>query len=60
VSWDLRPEPELPDVRAVLVAAAEQALAEEEEGRWWRSGFDDLSGGPAPQQTWRDAGIVEA
>lgn len=61
MTWELRPEPDPPEVRAVLLAAVEQALADEDESAWWRSGFEDLTlgGGPAPQQTWRDSGVVE-
>jgi hypothetical protein len=47
-------------VQAALLAAVEQALGEEEQGSvWWRSGLEELGGGPAPQQAWRDAGVVE-
>lgn len=57
--WDLQPEPDRPEVGPLLLAAVEQALAEEDQRRWWRSGFEDLGGGPAPQEAWRDAGVVE-
>jgi hypothetical protein len=48
------------ELQAALLAAVEQALGAEEAGSvWWRSGLDDLGGGPAPQQAWRDPGVVE-
>jgi hypothetical protein len=58
--WELRPEPLNADERAALLRAAEQALADDEsESLWWRSGFDELGGGPAPKESWRDPGVVE-
>jgi hypothetical protein len=60
VSWEVQPPLGEGDVQAALLEAAEQALREEELGSvWWRSGLEDLGGGPAPEQAWRDAGIVE-
>jgi hypothetical protein len=59
VSWDVSPEPPDEDERAALLAVAKHALADEDESAWWRSGFDDLGGGPAPEQTWSGAGVVE-
>jgi hypothetical protein len=59
VTWELRPEPDQPEVRAVLLAAAEAARAERAESAWWRSGFEELGDGPAPKQAWRDAGMIE-
>ena len=59
MSWEIRPEPAETDERAALLAAAEQALAGDEESAWWRSGLEDLGGGPAPQQPWRQTGVVE-
>jgi hypothetical protein len=60
VGWELRPELAEDDVQAALLAAVERLLVEDEpESAWWRSGFDELSGGPAPEQAWRDAGVVE-
>jgi hypothetical protein len=59
VSWEVTPEPADADERAALLQAAELALAGAPESEWWRSGFEDLGGGPAPQQTWGGAGIVE-
>jgi hypothetical protein len=63
VTWELRPELDRPELRAALLAAVEQALREEGESAWWRSGFEDLvplGGGPAPEQAWGDAGVVES
>jgi hypothetical protein len=65
VSWEVRPEPASAERRALL-AAVEQALAAEESeplaagSAWWRSGFDALGGGPAPQEAWRESGVIEA
>lgn len=59
MSWEVRPEPAESEERAALLAAAEQALADGEESAWWRSGLEELGGGPAPQQPWRQAGVVE-
>jgi hypothetical protein len=59
MSWEVRPEPNEEGVQAVLVAAVEQELGECDESAWWRSGFDELGGSPAPKQTWSDPGIVE-
>jgi hypothetical protein len=60
VGWEIQPRlEEEKGVEAALLAAVEQALAEESESVWWRSGLEDLDGGPAPEQAWRDPGIVE-
>lgn len=59
VEWEIQPPLEEERVEAALLAAVGQALAEERESLWWRSGVEDLDGGPAPQQAWRDPGIVE-
>jgi hypothetical protein len=58
--WVVRPQVE-EEVERALLAAVSRALDEEElaESAWWRSGLEDLGGGPAPQQSWRDAGVVE-
>jgi hypothetical protein len=56
VSWEVHPEPEDANERATLVAAVERALAPEAESAWWRSGFDDLGGGPAPKEPWAQPG----
>jgi hypothetical protein len=60
VTWELRPELDQPEVRAALLAAVEQALADEGESAWWRSGLEELGVGPAAKQAWRDQGLVEA
>lgn len=62
MTWEIKPQPTDPREREALVAAAEKALPDETAAprRWWSSGFDDLGGGPAPEQAWRDAGVVEA
>jgi hypothetical protein len=61
VGWEVRPEPTEEGVRAALVAAVQGLLADDESERaWWRSGFDELGGSPAPKQAWRDAGVVES
>jgi hypothetical protein len=44
-------------VRAALLAAVEEALAEKDESAWWRSGLEALGDGPAPRQAWPDPGI---
>lgn len=59
MSWEVRPEPNEEGVQAALLAAVEQELGERDESAWWRSGFDELGGSPAPKQTWSDPGIVE-
>jgi hypothetical protein len=56
VTWEVRPEPEDAKERATLVAAVERALAEEGESAWWRSGLDDLGGGPVPEVSWGQPG----
>jgi hypothetical protein len=60
VSWEVQPEPRDAGEREVLLEAAETALTAEGESAWWRSGFDDLGGGPAPKKAWGGAGVVEA
>jgi hypothetical protein len=60
VSWEVQPALGKEELHTALLAAVEQALGEEEVGSvWWRSGLEDLGGGPAPQEAWRDAGVVE-
>jgi hypothetical protein len=60
VQWEIQPSLEgEKGIETALLAAVEQALAEERESLWWRSGLEDLDGGPAPKQAWRDPGIVE-
>jgi hypothetical protein len=62
VSWEVRPEPRNAAERAALVKAADQALENEDESAWWRSGLEELellSGGPAPKQEWGGAGVIE-
>jgi hypothetical protein len=56
VTWELHPELNQPEVRAALLAAVEQALAEKDESAWWRSGFEELGEGPAPRQARYDPG----
>jgi hypothetical protein len=60
VDWALHPELEQ-DVRAALLAAVARELDAEHETEsvWWRSGFDDLGGGPAAKEPWSDPGVVE-
>lgn len=60
VSWEIQPEPVDSAERDALLLAAQRALADEVESAWWRSGFEDLGGGPAPEQAWSGAGVVEA
>jgi hypothetical protein len=59
VDWVIRPELVEEDVQAALLAAVERELTEAEQSLWWRSGLDELDGGPAPKQAWSDPGIVE-
>jgi hypothetical protein len=65
VSWNVQPEPTDETERRALLAALERALAEEQvgaqayAGAWWRAGLDDLGGGPATEQPWREPGVVE-
>jgi hypothetical protein len=66
VTWSVQPEPTDESERRALLAALEQALAEEEvgaqasAGAWWRAGLEDLGGGPRAEQPWGDPGVVEA
>lgn len=66
MTWSVQPEPTDESERRALLAALEQALAEEQfgaeasAGAWWRAGLDDLGGGPAAEQPWSDAGVVES
>lgn len=60
MTWEVRPEPIDSDERAALVKAAEHGLAVDDESAWWRSGFEDLGGGPAPKQAWSGSGVVES
>lgn len=59
MTWEVSPEPLDAQERAALLAAAEELLAAEGESEWWRSGLDDLGDGPATQETWGGAGVVE-
>ena len=65
MTWNVQPEPTDETERRALLAALEEALSampERETGpgtRWWRSGFDELGGGPAPQQAWSQPRVVE-
>jgi hypothetical protein len=65
MTWSVHPEPSDETERRALLAALNQALADEQDGAqthaslWWRSGLDDLGGGPAAEQSWREPGIVE-
>ena len=58
MDWDVDPEPLDEQERAALLAAAEQAVPDEPESAWWRSGLGDLDGGPPTDQHWRDPGVV--
>lgn len=60
MDWEIRPEPAEEDDRIALLAAVERELATDGESAWWRSGLDDLDGGPAPKQAWSDPGVVES
>ena len=59
MDWVIRPGLVEEDVQAALLAAVERELTEAERSLWWRSGLDELDGGPAPKQAWSDPGIVE-
>jgi hypothetical protein len=59
MAWVIRPELIEEDVQAALLAAVERELAQGDPSLWWRSGLDDLDGGPAPKEAWSDPGIVE-
>jgi hypothetical protein len=65
VTWSVQPEPANENELQALLTALERALAEEQvggeayTGAWWRAGLEDLGRGPAPQESWRDPGIVE-
>jgi hypothetical protein len=59
VSWEVAPDPVDAAERAALLQAVERALQDEAESAWWRSGFEDLGGGPAAQHPWRGASVVE-
>ena len=59
MDWVIRPELVEEDVQEALLVAVERELAEEGESLWWRSGLEDLDGGPAAKQAWSDPGIAE-
>lgn len=59
MDWLVTPEPSDDNERRALVQAAEEAEDGDPPSAWWRSGLEELGGGPAPQQTWRQAGVVE-
>jgi hypothetical protein len=69
MTWSVHPDPRDETERQALLAAVEQALAEEQRdapsyaGPWWRAGFEEpggfLGGGPAAEQPWREPGVVE-
>ena len=59
MGWEVTPEPPDDAVREALVQAADEALDSDRPSPWWSSGLDDLGGSPAPQQAWRDPGVVE-
>lgn len=61
MAWEVSPQLEEKDVERALLTAVARVLDDDEptESAWWRSGFDDLGGGPAAQQSWRDPGVVE-
>jgi hypothetical protein len=54
MTWDVHPEPADAEERAALVAAAEQALAPDEESAWWRSGLEDLNDGTTAERAGRE------
>lgn len=63
--WSVQPEPGDENERDALLAALDRALAEEEAAAsgslsaWWRSGLDDLGGGPAAEKPWGEPRVVE-
>jgi len=62
MTWQIRPEPAEEEERQALLAAVERALQDDDATtpvRWWRSGLDELGGGPSAKESWRDAGVVE-
>jgi hypothetical protein len=61
MDWQVTPEPADEAEREALVQAADEALDGngDRPSAWWSSGLDDLGGGPAPQQAWREARVVE-
>jgi hypothetical protein len=64
VTWSVQPEPSDEGERRALLAALEQALAEDQDGSpysrpWWRSGLDDLGGRPTAEEPWGEPGVVE-
>jgi hypothetical protein len=59
MDWQVTPEPADEAEREALVQAADEALDGGQRSAWWSSGLDDLGGGPAPQQAWRQSGVVE-
>jgi hypothetical protein len=59
MDWLVTPEPSDDNERRALVQAAEEAEDGDPPSAWWRSGLEELGGGPAPQQTWRQSGVVE-
>ena len=65
MTWSVQPEPSDETERQALLDALDRALAEDENGArgflsaWWRSGLEELGGGPAAEQPWREPGVVE-
>jgi len=65
MAWSIHPDPSDETERQALLAAVEQALVEEQgdapayASPWWRAGFEELGGGPAAEQLWREPGVVE-
>jgi hypothetical protein len=65
MTWSVQPEPTDEAEREALLQALKRALADEAGGasvygtHWWRSGLEDLGGGPAAEQPWGEPRVVE-
>ena len=59
MDWQVTPEPPDDEEREALLQAAEEAVDGDRSSIWWRSGLDDLGGSPAPDEAWRQSGVVE-
>ena len=61
MTWQISPEPVDEQEREALLLVVGRTLPDDDTApsRWWSSALDDLGGGPAAQESWRDAGVVE-
>ena len=61
MTWEISPEPADEQEREALLLVVGRTLqdAAAVPSRWWSSALDELGGGAAAQESWRDAGVVE-